>query len=263
MPPRALIAEDEPLLAAALRAQLAEAWPELECMALAPNGPEALRLARDTPPDVAFLDIRMPGLGGLEVAAELLDQADPAHPAPHIVFVTAYDEYALKAFELAAVDYLLKPVAPERLAQAVARLKARLAAPREDLGALAARLAQVLGGAAGVTSAAGEPLSVIRASVGDTVRMIPVGEVLFFQAADKYTRVVSAQGEALIRTPLKELLEQLPRPRFQQVHRGTLVNMDAVASATRDESGRVSLKLRGHPESLAVSRVYSELFRPM
>ena len=261
MQARALIAEDEPLLAAGLQAMLGEAWPGLEVLALAANGPDALRLAESLRPDIVFLDIRMPGLSGLEVAAELADRAAAGQPAPHIVFVTAYDEYALQAFDLAAFDYLLKPVSPERLARAVQRLKARLAAPREDVAQLAARLAQVLG--ATPAAPAAETLQTIRAAVGETVRMIPVAEVCYFQATDKYTSVVTAGGEALIRTPLKDLLPQLPAALFRQVHRGLIVNMQEVAAAVRDESGRVSLKLRHRPERLTVSRVYADLFRAM
>ena len=264
-PTRALIAEDEPLRAASLAALLDEAWPELEIAGIAANGPQALDLAARLRPEVAFLDIRMPGLSGLEVAAEIADRLAAGEPVPRIVFVTAYDEYALQAFEVAAVDYLLKPVSPDRLALTVAKLRAQLAAPGEEVAALAARLAQVLGaGAAPAGPAAGHaPLTIIRAAVGETVRMIPVGEICYFQASDKYTTVVTAQGEALIRTPLRELLAQLPQTGFRQVHRSTIVNLEAVAAAVRDETGRLSLKLRSRPETLAVSRVYAELFRAM
>jgi DNA-binding LytR/AlgR family response regulator len=273
MNPRALIAEDEPLLAQALKNALALAWPELQVIALAPNGIEALRRIESDRPDVVFLDIRMPGLTGLEVAAELADRLNEGEPLPRIVFVTAYDEYALKAFDLAAVDYLLKPVGTERLAKAVERLKAQLAAPQEDLAALVAKLQQVIGAApasAGAISAAGSgagsgagSLNIIRAAVGNTVRMIPVEEVCYFQAADKYTSVVTRDAEILIRTPLKELLAQLPPERFRQIHRGTLVNMAEVAAAVRDDTGRFSLRLKQRKETLSVSRVFAEQFRQM
>jgi DNA-binding LytR/AlgR family response regulator len=248
---RALIADDEPLLALSLRTALEEAWPELEIAAVLPNGLEAVQAAERLKPDVAFLDIRMPGLDGLEAAAEIADRMGEAAPA--VVFVTAYDEYATKAFELAAVDYVLKPVALERLAHTVARLKSRprgfeeLARQLRALGTLAPRS----GG-----------LQHVMAGSGHAVKLIPVAEVCYFQAADKYTTVVTAEGEALIRTSLKELAPQLPEG-FQQVHRGTIVNLKHVATALRDETGRVTLRLRTRMETLAVSRVYADLFKPM
>jgi DNA-binding LytR/AlgR family response regulator len=261
-PPRALIAEDEPLLAASLQSALAGAWPELEVVAVAPNGNEALRLIEQERPDVAFLDIRMPGMTGLEVAAELADRLEEGGAVPRLVFVTAYDEFALKAFDLAAVDYLLKPVGTERLAKTVERVKASLASREtqpaaDDLAQLVSKLQNVIG----APPPAGEPLRIIRAAVGNTVRMVPVEEVCYFQAADKYTSVVTKDAELLIRTPLKELLGQLPPERFRQIHRGTIVNLAEVAAATRDESGRVSLRLRNRKESLPVSRVFADLFR--
>ena len=264
MNPRALIAEDEPLLAQSLKNALRLAWPELQVLDPAPNGIEALRLARSERPDVLFLDIRMPGLTGLEVAAELVDGMAAGEPVPRIVFVTAYDEYALKAFELAAVDYLLKPVGTERLARAVARLKAQLSAPKEDLAQLVARLQQVVAAESGhAAPLRAAPLATIRAAVGNTVRMIPVEEVCYFQATDKYTSVVTRDAEVLIRTPLKELLAQLPPGQFRQVHRSTVVNLAEVAAAVRDETGRISLRMKQRKESLPVSRVYAEQFRQM
>ena len=265
MKPRALIAEDEPLLAQSLKDALALAWPELQVIALAPNGIEALRLAQDERPDVVFLDIRMPGLSGLEVAAELADRLNEGEPVPRIVFVTAYDEYALKAFELAAVDYLLKPVSAERLAQTVERLKTQLAAPREELAQLVLRLQQVMGAESENANAGSgiATLKIIRAAVGNTVRMIPVEEVCYFQAADKYTSVVTRDAESLIRTPLKELLAQLPADQFRQIHRGTVVRLAEVTAAVRDDSGRMSLRLKQRKELLPVSRVYAEQFRQM
>lgn len=248
---KALIADDEPLLAQSLKRALGEAWPELEIAAVVPNGLEAVAAAERLRPDIAFLDIRMPGLDGLEAAGEIADRLGEAAPA--IVFVTAYDEYATRAFELNAVDYVLKPVAQDRLAKTVERLKTRprsfdeLARQLRALGALAPKkpvLKQVMAGA------------------GNAVKLIPLGEVWYFQAADKYTTVVTADGEELIRTSLKELAPQLPE-RFQQVHRGTIVNLDEVAAAVRDEAGRVALRLRRRKEMLPVSRVYAELFRAM
>jgi DNA-binding LytR/AlgR family response regulator len=262
MDPRALIAEDEPLLADSLKAALATAWPELRVAAVAPNGLEALRLIEVEKPEVAFLDIRMPGLTGLEVAAELADLLDEGASVPKLVFVTAYDEFAVKAFELAAVDYLLKPVSAQRLAVTVERLKAALLAPsppgNDDLGRLVQKLQKVLGAQ---SPHAGERLTIIRAAVGNSVRMVPVEEVCYFQAADKYTSVVTREAEMLIRTPLKELLAQLEPARFRQIHRGTIVNLAEVAAATRDDSGRLSVRLKHRKESLPVSRVFAEVFR--
>jgi DNA-binding LytR/AlgR family response regulator len=261
MKPRGLIAEDEPLLARSLKAALAAAWPELEIVALAPNGLEALAEAERLQPDVAFLDIRMPGMDGLEVAAELADRLGEAVPA--IVFVTAHDEYALKAFDHAAVDYVLKPVNGRRLARAVTRLRERLATRRAEgnLAPLIAQLRKAI--AADAPPRAAEPLRVIRAGAGNTVKMIAVEDVCYFQAADKYTTVVTREGDALIRTSLRELLAQLPPDRFQQIHRGTAVNMQEIASAVRDDAGRVSLRLRHRNETLPVSRVFAHLFRQM
>ena len=260
---RALIAEDEPLLAQGLKNALGLAWPELQVLALAPNGVEALRLIQAERPDVVFLDILMPGLTGLEVAAELADRLGDGEPVPRIVFVTAYDAYAVKAFELAAVDYLLKPVSAERLAAAVARLKAHLAAPREDIAQLVSKLQKVIGPGTAPVAAPEATLKIIRAAVGNTVRMIPVEEVCYFQAADKYTNVITRDAEVLIRTALKELLAQLPQDRFRQIHRGTVVNLAEVAAAVRDDSGRYSLRLKQRKETLAVSRVFADQFRQM
>jgi DNA-binding LytR/AlgR family response regulator len=257
---RAIIAEDEPLLAVALADALAEVWPELEIVARAPNGVAALADIERLRPEVALLDIRMPGLDGLELAAELADRLGEA--APLIVFVTAHDEYALEAFERAALDYLLKPVTVERLLRTVERLRAQLASrrPGEDFAALVSRLQRLF---AEAPRGAAEPLRMLRAGAGNTVKMIPIEEVCFLQAADKYTTVVTREGEALIRTSIKELLARLPAESFVQIHRGTIVNLAEVAAALRDESGRVSLRLKHRKESLAVSRVYAHLFRQM
>jgi DNA-binding LytR/AlgR family response regulator len=259
--PRAVIAEDEPLLAERLVALLGQCWPELNVVAIAPNGIEALAAVERERPDIAFLDIKMPGLTGLEVAAELADRLGAGEPAPAIVFVTAYDEHALQAFELAAFDYLLKPISEERLARTVARLKAAIARPA-GIETLAGQLQRVL---AAARPHAREPvLRHIQAGSGNTVRIIPLEEILYFRASDKYTSVATRdRREALIRTPLKELLERLPPERFRQIHRGTIVNLDQVAEAVRDDAGRVALRLKHGTETLAVSRVYAELFRQM
>jgi len=248
---KAIIADDEPLLALSLKSALAEAWPELGIAAVLPNGLEAVAAAERLKPEIAFLDIQMPGMTGLEAAEEIVERMGDAQPA--IVFVTAYDEHALKAFELAAADYVLKPVTVERLVQTVARLQRRRAEPD-----LAAQLRQLL-----AVPRAEKPLTHVRAGTGNTVRMIPLEDVCYFQSSDKYTTVVTPEEEVLLRMPLKDLLGQLPSGRFQQIHRGTVVNLADVAAAVRDETGRVSLQLRRRKESLPVSRIYSDLFKAM
>ncbi len=248
---KAILADDEPLLSLSLKTALAEAWPELEIVAVVPNGIEAVQAAERLKPEVAFLDIQMPGMNGLEAAEEIVERMGEAAPA--IVFVTAYDEFALKAFDLAAADYVLKPVAVERIAQTVARLKGRRAEPD-----LAAQLRLLL-----ATPRAEQALTHVRAGAGNTVRMIPLEEVCYFQSSDKYTSVVTPDGEALLRVPLKELVGQLPAGRFQQIHRGTVVNLADISAAVRDETGRVVLRLRRRKETLPVSRVYSDLFKAM
>lgn len=255
--PTAIVADDEPRLAAFLVGRLAALWPELAIAGTAANGPEALALIDAESPDVAFLDIRMPGLTGLEVARATGRDV-------HVVFVTAFDHYAVEAFERDAVDYLLKPVTDERLAATVARLKARLAAgaPAPELAQAIAALARLAPGLAN-GAPPGARLAWIRASVGAQVRMIPVDEVCYFQANDKYTSVFTPDGEALIRTPLKELAAQLDPDRFWQVHRGTIVNLAHVASTARDLAGRVFIALRARPEKVAVSRAFAHLFRQM
>lgn len=279
-PATALIAEDEPLLADALQAELAQAWPALRVLATVGDGASAVAQALALRPDVLFFDIRMPGLGGLEAAAELADAwpADSLFPA--LVFVTAYDQYAVQAFEAQAVDYLLKPVQAARLQKTVSKVQLALAgrasAAINSGASYSPGLDQALGQlrhllAAGQAPAAGapfdkaqdRPLKVIQASVGSSIRMVPVAEVLYFEAADKYIRVLTASHEYLIRTPLKELLPQLDTQVFWQIHRGTVVQADAIDSVHRDESGKLSLSLRGRPEKLAVSRLYSQQFRAM
>ena len=266
----ALIAEDEPLLAQALRAELARAWPELQLLEPAVDGDEAVERALEQRPDIVFLDIRMPGRSGLE-AAEAIVEEWPAEAGalPLIVFVTAYDQYALQAFERAAVDYLQKPVQPARLAACCIRLKdmialraaARTSAPSDD-AALLGRLRTLLG-APSEASAAQAPLAILQASIGATLHMIPLADVVYFEAADKYVRVVTATREALIRMSLRELLPRLRAEEFWQIHRGTVVRADAIATATRDDSGKVFLTLRQRPERLVASRLYAHLFRAM
>jgi DNA-binding LytR/AlgR family response regulator len=264
----ALIAEDEPLLAQALRAELARAWPELQLLESAVDGDDAVERALSGRPDVVFLDIRMPGRTGLEAAEAIVEEwPDDAGALPLIVFVTAYDQYALQAFERAAVDYLQKPVQPARLAACCARLRDTLAlraaaggaaTPPVDEAALLGRLRTLL---AAPQEAAPAPLVILQASIGTTLHMIPVDEVIYLEAADKYVRVVTAEREALIRMSLRELLPRLQAERFWQIHRGTVVRADAIATATRDDSGKVLLTLRQRPERLVASRLYAHLFR--
>ncbi|MGK5044847.1 LytR/AlgR family response regulator transcription factor [Janthinobacterium sp. GB4P2] len=295
--PRALIAEDEPILAAALAHALHRLWPELDIVATCPNGVEALQQGLALQPDILFLDIKMPGKTGLEAAEELAEQWPDGVPFPHIVFVTAYDEYALAAFEHAAADYVLKPVNDARLGKTVERLQQRLrdsaggngtsgtvtatatAAPATAAAAAAAAtLAPV---AAMETASASDDnlarllsqlqamlppaprLHMIRAAVGNSVRMIALADVVYFEALDKYINVVCQDSEALIRTSLKELLPQLDPQQFWQIHRGTIVNAGAIATAVRDDAGKLSLTLRQHPAQLRVSPLYAHLFRQM
>ena len=257
---RALIAEDEPILAATLARSLQRLWPELALAGTVPNGVAAVEQALALKPEVLFLDIKMPGQTGLEAAEEIAERWEGPAPFPQVVFVTAYDEYALQAFEQAAADYVLKPVNDARLARTVERLRSLLASRRGD-GGLAGLVGQLQALLPAV--AAPERLGTIRAAVGNVVRMIPVEEVVFFQAADKYVNVATADSEALIRLSLKELLPQLDPQRFYQVSRGTVVNMRCVASASRDTMGKVVLALRNRPEKLRVSPVYAHLFRQM
>jgi DNA-binding LytR/AlgR family response regulator len=259
---RALIAEDEPVLATVLATSLKRLWPELEIVAICPNGIDALDKALALTPDVLFVDIKMPGKTGLEAVEELAEMWDAARPFPQIVFVTAYDDYAVAAFEHAAADYVLKPVNDARLGKTIERLRKRLASSpaNGDLSQLLEQMRALLPPAAPV---AAERLSVIRAAVGNEVRMIPVADVVFFEALDKYVNVVTVSGEALIRTSLKELLPQLDDKVFWQVHRGTIVNASCVLSSARDDMGKVTLNLRGRPEKLRVSPLYAHLFRQM
>jgi DNA-binding LytR/AlgR family response regulator len=263
----ALIAEDEPLLAAALQAELARAWPELTVLASVGDGVTAVQQALQLRPDVLFFDIRMPGMSGLDAAAELADAWDTvatdAAPFPALVFVTAYDQYAVQAFEAQAVDYLLKPVQSERLQKTVAKIQSSLANRVQGALALEATLNQLrglMGLSLGKTT---NTLKVIQASVGNHIHLVPVAEVLYFESADKYVRVLTAEREYLIRTPLRELLPQLDANSFWQIHRGTVVNIEQVESVVRFETGKLGLSLRGRSEKLSVSRLYAHLFKAM
>ena len=263
----ALIAEDEPLLAAALKAELAAAWPGLQISATVGDGASAVREALARQPDVLFFDIQMPGMSGLDAALTLVD-VWPNKPFPALVFVTAYDQYALQAFEAQAIDYVLKPVQASRLAKTVSKVQTALANRPHHAAHMEATIEQLRGlmdaPAASVTaSPTAVPLKMIQASVGSSIRMVPVDEVLFFEAADKYVRVLTAQHEYLIRTPLKELTAQLDVQVFWQIHRGTIVRADCIDTVTRDEVGKLWLTLRGHPHRLPVSRLYAHLFKAM
>ena len=245
---KAIIADDEQHLADDLQRRLLRLWPELQIVAVVHDGVAAAAALVEIKPDIAFLDIRMPGQSGL-------DAARSAAADCRVVFVTAYDDHAVQAFEQAAADYLLKPVSDERLAQCVARLQQRsVVAP----DALLARLQQLL-----ATPAKPEPLRWLRVQVGQTVRMIAVEEVCYFQSADKYTTVLTRDAELLLRTPLKELIAQLDAEQFWQVHRGTVVNVRQIAAAYHHALGRVTLSLHDRKETLNVSRGYGHLFRQM
>ena len=255
--PTALLADDEDLPRAELRRMLAQAWPDLQIVAECEDGAAAVAALAATSPDLAFLDIRMPGLDGLAVARAASGRC-------HVVFVTAYDSHAIEAFEAGAVDYLLKPVQTDRLAQAVARVQQRLAAQEAApaLDALLARLERHLEG--GPAPGAGrERLRWLSASVGDTIKLFGIDDVLFFQSDEKYTRVVTATDEAHVRKPLKEIAQGLDPDAFWQVHRGVIVRAAAVARAQRDELGRITLHLKQHAETLPVSQACAWRFKPM
>lgn len=296
--PTALIADDEPLLRDSLARSLALAWPQLKVVAQARNGREAVELFQQHRPDIVFMDVHMPGLNGMEAARLIARQAQ-------LVFVTAYEQYALQAFERGALDYLVKPVEEARLADTVHRLQERLSTqPRPGsspaleavIDELARRLAQKQGGglaaAAGLTGGGGAgggaggagstgalppgadgaasamaldtgPLQWIRASVGSTLKLIPVDEILFLRSDEKYTLVVTAEAEALIRTPIRELIERLDAQRFVQVHRSVVVNLHAISHVTRGPNETADLHLKARPEVLPVSRSYLHLFRQM
>ncbi|WP_395684895.1 LytR/AlgR family response regulator transcription factor [Caenimonas koreensis] len=274
---RALIADDERLLREQLKSRLAQVWPELEVVGEARDGQEAVQKADELRPDIVFLDIRMPGLTGIEAASEIvtLDSWQG-----EIVFVTAYDEYAVAAFERGALDYLLKPVETERLAQTAQRVKARLqtrkviaesgeaaggqgAAGAVDEAALDALLQKFMRASQGLNGApSGEPpMRWIQATTGATTKLIDVKDVLFFRSDEKYTRVQTKDHEAFIRTPIRELMPRLDGQQFWQIHRSTIVNLSAIAAVTRDDTGRQRVHISGHPEVLEVSRTFAHLFR--
>ena len=253
---RGVIAEDEELLRTALSSLLKEAWPQLQIVAECEDGASALESIAELQPDVAFLDIRMPGLTGIEVARGLAD----ASPRTQVVFVTAYDQYAIDAFEQGAIDYLLKPITRERLLATVQRIQARAAAGHPDGATLEALLRHL---SAREMPASKPPLVWITASTGKDTRLIMVDDVAYFQADNKYTMVMTAEGESLLRTPLRELLDSLDAATFKQIHRSTIVNMKAVASVSRDDTGRGRLKLKNRPEMLTVSQPFMSLFRNM
>ena len=245
---KAIIADDEQHLADDLQRRLALLWPELQIAAVVHDGIAASAALTEIRPDIAFLDIRMPGLSGLEAAKS-------APPDCRVVFVTAFDDHAVQAFEQAAVDYLLKPVSDERMARCVERLRRHDAAPPDQL---LSRLQQLL-----AASKKPEPLRWLRAQVGQTVRIVDIDDVCYFQSADKYTTLVTRDAELLLRTPLKELISQLDQMHFWQVHRSTVVNAHQIVSAHHDLMGRITLTLRDRPEKIAVSRSYAHLFRQM
>lgn len=247
---RAVIAEDEPLLRAELRSLLAQAWPELEIAAEAEDGGEALEAIALHRPEIVFLDVRMPGMTGIEVARAIAGQA-------HVVFVTAFDRFAIDAFESEAVDYVVKPVTAERLATTVQRLKRRLGTQPPPLEALLADLA------AAVSRQRKEPLRWITASQGKQTKLVMIQDVVYFQSDNKYTRVATRDGDVLIRTPIRRLLEELDPGVFRQVHRSTVVNLAEVATLVRDDTGRGTIRLKSRPEEIAVSEAFLPLFRQM
>lgn len=273
---RALIADDERLMRDQLRTRLAEVWPELEIVAEAKNGLEAVELTQQHQPDLVFLDIRMPGMTGVDAARRIaqlptLDEAD-GWPGCEIVFITAYDQYAVEAFEQGVVDYVLKPAERERLMVTVERIRQRMARrSRPEEGAEPAPLAahtpdmqQLLQKLAAQLNPDAPPkLKWIQATVGQQIQMIPVEDVLFFISDEKYTRVQTATLEALIRKPIKELIDELDMNLFWQIHRSTLVNTKAIAGVSRDLRGRQLVSVKGHPEKLEVSRSFTGLFKGM
>jgi DNA-binding LytR/AlgR family response regulator len=252
--PGCLIADDEEAPRAQLRAALATVWPALDVVAEAGNGVDAWDAFLDREPAVCFLDIRMPGLTGIDVARRIAGRAS-------VVFVSAFGDHALAAFDAGAVDYVLKPVEPVRLAQAVARVRQRLQAPVQPAAPAAAELQALLERLSAPQRLQRPPLQVLQAAVGREVRLIRVDDVVYFESDARYTRVVHAGGEALIRTPLKELLAQLDEQRFWQVHRSVIVNHLHVAAAVRVDEGSMHLTLRGRPETLPVSRHFQPLFK--
>ena len=284
----AVLADDERLMREQLRARLAEVWPDLQIVAEAKNGIEAVQMVDEHRPDIVFLDIRMPGLTGVEAARQIAQlparsasaltattpaasppDSDDEDLLPEIVFITAYDQYAVEAFEQGVADYVLKPAERERLQVTVDRIKQRLAARRDRSGATDApagpNMQQLLHQLSSRLSPGSTPsyLQWIQATVGQAIQMIPVDEVLFFISDEKYTRVQTATVEALIRKPIKELVDEIDPQRFWQIHRSTLVNVKAIAGVVRDFRGRQIVAVRGHNEKLEVSRSYTGLFKGM
>ena len=254
--PSAIICDDEPRLAEALQAQLQVAWPELQIIALGHSGGEALSLVADHAPDIAFLDIRMPGLSGLDVARQLAGSPD----APHIVFVTAYDAHAIEAFDARAVDYLLKPVKAARLQETVDRLRAVMQT-RTAATAAPQFNAEILQALQQLMPAQRKTLKWLNCGQGTDIDVIATSEVLFFQSRDKYTAVVTADKERYIRTPLKELMNELDPDEFWQVHRASVIRVAAIERVLRDEMGRMQVKMRGSPEKISVSGAFTGLFK--
>jgi len=272
-PVRGVIADDERLMRDQLKARLAEVWPELQIVGEAKNGLEAVELVAQHHPDVVFLDIRMPGLSGVE-AARRIAQLPPDGAAdgdeaewslPEIVFITAYDQYAIEAFEQGVADYVLKPAERERLGVTVTRIKQRLALRGTDDEPPAPHLQQLLHKLAAKLNPGGTPpaLKWIQATVGQAIQMIPIEDVLFFISDEKYTRVQTATIEALIRKPIKELVDEVNPDLFWQIHRSTLVNTHCIAGVTRDLRGRQIVSIKGSNEKLEVSRSYTHLFKGM
>ena len=272
--PTALIAEDEPLLAQALAADLAMAWPDLHIAASVGDGISAVAQALALLPDVLFFDVRMPGLNGLDAAADIADQW-PAHRAlPLLVFITAYDEYAIQAFERAAVDYLLKPLQMARLEQCLLRIRpltqvkpaqAAIDNVAPPVQPTLDQLRALLGvqQAQGATTAAQPLLQRLQVGVGNSIALVPIDDVLYFEAADKYVRVLTATKEHLIRTPIKDLLPQLDAQVFWQIHRSTVVRASAINTVRRDDAGRLRVQLRGRADVLIVSRLFTHHFKAM
>lgn len=256
--PSAIICDDEPRLAEALQTQLQSAWPELQIIALGHSGGEALSLVADHAPDIAFLDIRMPGLSGLDVARQLAGSPD----APHIVFVTAYDAHAIEAFDARAVDYLLKPVKAARLQETVDRLRAVMQT-RTAATAAPQFNAEMLQALQQLVPAQRKTLKWLNCGQGTEIDVIATSEVLFFQSRDKYTAVVTADKERYIRTPLKDLMNELDPDEFWQVHRASVIRVAAIERVLRDEMGRMQVKMRSSPEKISVSGAFTGLFKQM
>jgi DNA-binding LytR/AlgR family response regulator len=261
----AVLAEDETLLRQFLKKKLEKLWPELQVVGEAEDGRSAANLIATVKPSMCFLDIRMPEMTGLEVASAIAETS----PGTHVVFVTAYHEYAVAAFERGAVDYLLKPLQEDRLITTIERLKEHIETDDRDAPTLPDNMAQLISQlkremrTGGSTGTVAEPLRWIKASLGSTLKLIDIKDVLFFNSDEKYTRVVTATEEALIRKPLRELLDEIDPNQFWQIHRGTIVNVSAIAGVTRDFRGDATVKVKGHSEVLKVSRPFSHLFKQM